>query len=52
MHPLQLKTIRTHCPDPDAPTRHVRSSALIRQDDLQMFGPAGFDLLRKRILLA
>ncbi|MET9452894.1 ISL3 family transposase [Streptomyces cinerochromogenes] len=107
---LQLKTIRTHCPELDALTRHVRSFAVmlaerqgerlpdwldaVRQDDLpsrhtlaagidrdrdaviagltlpwnsgvveghvnrikmlkrQMFGRAGFDLLRKRVLLA
>ncbi|MEU9230753.1 transposase [Streptomyces massasporeus] len=107
---LQLKTVRTHCPELDALTRHVRSFAVmltdrqgerlpdwldtVRQDDLpslhtlaagierdldaviagltlpwnsgvveghvnrikmlkrQMFGRAGFDLLRKRVLLA
>ncbi|MFE7430452.1 ISL3 family transposase [Streptomyces sp. NPDC057545] len=107
---LQLKTVRTHCPDLDALTRHVRSFAVmltdrqgerlpdwldaVRQDDLpsvhtlaagidrdrdaviagltlpwnsgvveghvnrikmlkrQMFGRAGFQLLRKRVLLA
>ncbi|WPO76758.1 transposase (plasmid) [Streptomyces sp. KN37] len=107
---LQLKTIRTQCPELDALTRHVRSFATmltdcqgerltdwlaaVRQDDLpslhtlaagidrdldavtagltlpwssgaveghvnrikmlkrQMFGRAGFQLLRKRVLLA
>lgn len=107
---LQLKTVRTHCPELDALTRHVRSFAImltqrqgehlpvwldaVRQDDLpslhtlaagidrdlnavtagltlpwssgaveghvnrikmlkrQMFGRAGFALLRKRVLLA
>ncbi|MDI5965401.1 ISL3 family transposase [Streptomyces sp. SL54] len=107
---LQLKTARTHCPELDALTRHVRSFAImlterqgerlpdwldaIRRDDLpslhtlaagidcdrdaviagltlpwsscfveghvnrikmlkrQMFGRAGFRLLRKRVLLA
>ncbi|MFF4429752.1 ISL3 family transposase [Streptomyces sp. NPDC001513] len=107
---LQLKNVRTHCPELDALTRHVRSFAAmltgrqgerlpdwldaVRQDDLpslhtlaagidrdrdaviagltlpwssgvveghvnrikmlkrQMFGRAGFDLLRKRVLLA
>ncbi|MFG2425337.1 ISL3 family transposase [Streptomyces sp. NPDC048448] len=107
---LQLKAVRTHCPELDALTRHVRSFAVmlterqgerlpdwldaVRQDDLpslhtlaagidrdrdaviagltlpwnsgvveghvnrikmlkrQMFGRAGFDLLRKRVLLA
>ncbi|MEU0946840.1 ISL3 family transposase [Streptomyces canus] len=107
---LQLNTVRTHCPELDALTRHVRSFAVmlterqgerlpdwlnaVRQDDLpslhtlavgidrdldaviagltlpwssgaveghvnrikmlkrQMFGRAGFALLRKRVLLA
>ncbi|MFE4959075.1 transposase [Streptomyces sp. NPDC056653] len=107
---MRLKTVRTHCPELDALTRHVRSFAImladrkgeclpewiaaVRQDDLpslhtlaagidrdrdaviaglplpwnsgvveghvnrikmlkrQMFGRAGFDLLRKRVLLA
>ncbi|WP_256215554.1 transposase [Streptomyces sp. Ag109_O5-10] len=107
---LQLKTVRTHCPELDALTRHVRSFAVmlterrgerlpewldaVRQDDLpslhtlaagidrdrddviagltlpwssgaveghvnrikmlkrQMVGRAGFDLLRKRVLLS
>uniref|UniRef100_A0AAU2VUC7 ISL3 family transposase n=1 Tax=Streptomyces sp. NBC_00008 TaxID=2903610 RepID=A0AAU2VUC7_9ACTN len=107
---LQLKVVRTHCPELDALTRHVRSFAsmlverqgerlpewlaAVRQDDLpslhtlaagidrdrdaviagltlpwnsgvveghvnrikmlkrQMFGRAGFRLLRKRVLLA
>ncbi|MDX3771675.1 MULTISPECIES: ISL3 family transposase [unclassified Streptomyces] len=107
---LQLKTVRAHCPELDALTRHVRSFAVmlterqgerlpewldtVRQDDLpslhtlaagidrdldavtagltlpwssgaveghvnrikmlkrQMFGRAGFALLRKRVLLA
>ncbi|MFD5326839.1 transposase [Streptomyces sp. NPDC127092] len=107
---LQLKTVRTHCPELDALTRHVRSFATmltelqgerlpdwldaVRQDNLpslhtlaagiardrdaviagltlpwnagvveghvnrikmlkrQMFGRAGFALLRKRVLLA
>ncbi|MFF8919478.1 ISL3 family transposase [Streptomyces sp. NPDC015032] len=107
---LQLKNVRTHCPELDALTRHVRSFAAmltgrqgkdlpdwldaVRQDDLpslhtlaagidrdrdaviagltlpwnsgvveghvnrikmlkrQMFGRAGFALLRKRVLLA
>ncbi|MFC8571399.1 ISL3 family transposase [Streptomyces sp. NPDC057245] len=106
---LQLKTVRTHCPELDALTPHVRSFATmlterqgerlpdwldaVRQDDLpslhtlavgidrdrdavtagltlpwnsgaveghvrikmlkrQMFGRAGFQLLRKRVLLA
>ncbi|MFH8701852.1 transposase [Streptomyces chartreusis] len=107
---LQLKTVRAHCPEIDALTRHVRSFATmlterqgerlpdwldaVRQDDLpslhtlaagiardldaviagltlawnsgaveghvnrikmlkrQMFGRAGFKLLRKRVLLA
>ncbi|MDT0454078.1 ISL3 family transposase [Streptomyces hesseae] len=107
---LQLKAVRTHCPELDALTRHVRSFATmlterqgerlldwldaVRQDDLpslhtlaagidrdrdavtagltlpwnsgvveghvnrikmlkrQMFGRAGFHLLRKRVLLA
>ncbi|WP_406739611.1 ISL3 family transposase [Streptomyces atratus] len=107
---LQLKNVRTHCPELDALTRHVRSFAVmltgrqgerlpdwldaVRQDDLpslhtlaagidrdrdaviadltlpwnsgvveghvnrikmlkrQMFGRAGFALLRKRVLLA
>ncbi|MET8538106.1 transposase [Streptomyces sp. NPDC005065] len=107
---IRLKTVRTHCPELDALTRHVRSFAImladrkgeclpewiaaVRQDDLpslhtlaagidrdrdaviaglplpwnsgvveghvnriktlkrQMFGRAGFDLLRKRVLLA
>ncbi|WP_405681205.1 transposase [Streptomyces sp. NBC_00868] len=107
---IQLKSVRTHCPELDALTRHVRSFATmlterqgerlpdwldaVRQDDLpslhtlaagidrdrdaviagltlpwnsgvveghvnrikmlkrQMFGRAGFHLLRKRVLLA
>ncbi|MEE1745214.1 transposase [Streptomyces sp. JV184] len=103
---LQLKNVRTHCPELDALTRHVRSFAVmltgrlpdwldaVRQDDLpslhtlaagidrdrdaviagltlpwssgvveghanrikmlkrQMFGRAGFALLRKRVFLA
>ncbi|MET7548427.1 ISL3 family transposase [Streptomyces sp. NPDC005479] len=107
---IRLKTVRTHCPELDVLTRHVRSFAImladrkgeclpewlaaVRQDDLpslhtlaagidrdrdaviagltlpwnsgvveghvnrikmlkrQMFGRAGFDLLRKRVLLA
>ncbi|MEU6666063.1 transposase [Streptomyces sp. NPDC046727] len=107
---LQLKAVRTRCPELDALTRHVRSFAVmlterqgerlpdwldaVRQDDLpslhtlaagidrdrdaviagltlpwnsgvveghvnrikmlkrQMFGRAGFDLLRKRVLLS
>jgi transposase len=107
---LQLKAVRTHCPELDALTRHVRSFATmltdrqgerlpewlaaVRQDDLpslhtlaagidrdldaviagltlpwssgaveghvnrikmlkrQLFGRAGFNLLRKRVLLA
>ncbi|MFF4369272.1 transposase [Streptomyces sp. NPDC001594] len=94
---LQLKSVRTRCPELDALTGHVRSFATMlteRQDDLpslptlaagihrdldaviagltlpwnsgvveghvnrikmlkrQMFGRAGFDLLRKRVLLA
>ncbi|MDN3293413.1 transposase [Streptomyces ficellus] len=107
---LQLKVVQTHCPEPDALTRHVRSFAsmlverqgerlpewlaAVRQDDLpslhtlaagidrdrdaviagltlpwnsgvaeghinrikmlkrQMFGRAGFRLLRQRVLLA
>ncbi|MEU1231992.1 ISL3 family transposase [Streptomyces sp. NPDC005828] len=85
---LQLKTVRTHCPELDALTRHVRSFAVMLTDrqgerlpdwldaviagltlpwnsgvveghvnrikmlKRQMFGRAGFDLLRKRVLLA
>ncbi|MFF5538127.1 hypothetical protein ACFY71_37745 [Streptomyces cinerochromogenes] len=74
---LQLQTVRAHCPELDALTRHVRSFATMlteRQGERlphwldavrqveghvnrikmlkrQMFGRAGFHLLRKRVLL-
>ncbi|MFF8675981.1 hypothetical protein [Streptomyces sp. NPDC015242] len=46
---FQLKTVRGHCPEIEALTRHVRSFAT-RLTERQ--GRAGFKLLRTRVLLA
>ncbi|GAX58704.1 transposase [Streptomyces olivochromogenes] len=59
---VQLKTVRTHCPGLDAAIvgltlpwnfgvvgGHVNRIKMLER---QMFGRAGFDVLRKRVLLA
>ncbi|MER6141925.1 hypothetical protein ABT174_18060 [Streptomyces sparsogenes] len=59
---LQLKAVRTHCPELDVLTRHVRSFAVMLTErqgerlpdwlDAVPFGRAGFTLLRKRVLMS
>ncbi|MEE1747330.1 hypothetical protein PUR35_23770 [Streptomyces sp. JV184] len=46
---LQLRTVRAHCPELDAPKGHVNRIEMLER---QMFGRVSFGLLWKRVLLS